>query len=311
MVFTVAGASDCAQHISGMFVDNFENNLCPTDSVPELSDLYPCCIRLRIKTPGTAQKSRMINFASLEHAFMYRMIRFPFVDSHTLVPDESGTDCQLTISANDASVFLNQFEAGGVFASWDAVGRYCNTDHITLNNKHENNIGLIARYLFSSHIKATRIRAEVVRNAYQIWLKESDKIALAIACCLKLGLPNFSSYRVHIRRLFKIKVEQNICVNNALYHRRLTPLRFSSRNATVCTKTRLTLDPFYNALIMLAQNAVEWRADLESCLALFMSMHPRVGCCSSLRVLHNELLLMILMHADPEQKFAAHDSSGI
>ena len=294
-----------------MLVDNFENNLCAKHSVPELSDLYPCCIRVRIKTPGTARKSRVLNFASLEHAFMYRMIRFPFVDSHTLVTDDSGTDCQLTISAGDASLFLDQFEAGGVFASWDAVGRYCNTDHITPNNKHANNIGLIARYVFSSHSKAARIRAEVVCNAYRIWLEESDNIALAIACCLKLGRPNYSSYRSHIRRLFKLKVEQNIGVNNALYHQRLTPLQFSSRNSSVCTKTRLMLDPFYNALIMIAQNRVEWRADLESCLALFMSMHPRVGCGSPLRVLHAELLLMILTYADPVQKIAAHDSSGI
>jgi len=303
MVFTVSSRDLCGQSSGAMYVDNFENNLGASESVPELSDLYPCSIRMRVKTPGTARKSTVMNFASLEHAFMYRMIRFPLVNSQTTVTDESGADCALTISANDASMFLHQFEAGGVFATWDAVGRFCNVNHITLNRKYADNIGLIARYIFSSRVKGTRIRAEVVRNAYRIWLQTSDKTALAIACCLKLGKPNFSSYRSQIRRLFKLKIEQNICVNNALYHQRLVPIKFSSRNSVAFTKTRLMLDPFYNALIMIAQSEVAWRADLDSCIAFFMGTHPRVGRSSPLNSLHSELLAMVWAHADPAPKY--------
>jgi len=54
-----------------LFVDNFENMSDVCECVRELSDLYACKIPVYIKEPGCAQTRVLVDFASLEHAFVF------------------------------------------------------------------------------------------------------------------------------------------------------------------------------------------------------------------------------------------------
>jgi len=281
-----------------MIVDNFENNASGSNTLYELSDLYPCLMPVRVKTPGLDRKSTVVRFASLEHAFMYRMIRFPVIGGSSTVLNVRKETVSLTITAEDAKLFLNQFESDGVFASWDRFGGYCNINHITLAKKCRHNIGLIARYICSNRAKGTMLRQEITSHAYRQWKASGDKVALAIATCLKLGPPNYTSYRSQIRRLFRLKLEYNISINNALYNHCERQISFSSRNCSIFTDTRLQLDPFYNALILIAQSNVVWRGHHSTFLSFAMGTHTRLGMRSPVRFLHNELIFMILASAD-------------
>jgi len=78
--------------------------------IPELSDLYKCRIPIRLQTPGCAFKSMMMDFAPLEHAFMYRMIRFPIV-----VPQDDKSQDRSKITSEDAILLVQQFNATGVY----------------------------------------------------------------------------------------------------------------------------------------------------------------------------------------------------
>jgi len=73
------------------------------------------------------KKSTVIQFASLKHAFMYRMIRFPVISPSGAV----ASDDVLQITAEDAMMFMKQFEPDGVFSSWASILQYCNIAKIT------------------------------------------------------------------------------------------------------------------------------------------------------------------------------------
>jgi hypothetical protein len=281
-----------------MIVDNFENTVTGSNALCELSDLYSCVVPVRVKTPGLDRKSTVVRFASLEHAFMYRMIRFPVIGGSSTVLNAADKTITLIITAEDAELFLRQFESGGVFASWDQFGLYCNINHITLAKKCTHNIGLIARYICSNRGKGKALRQEITTHAYKHWNASGDKVALAIATCLKLGPPNYTSYRSQIRRLFRIKLEQNVLINNVLYHHKERHISFSSRNCSIFTDTRLKLDPFYNALILIAQSNVMWRGHHSIYLSFVMGTHSRLGLHSRIRTLHQDLISMILSSAD-------------
>jgi len=64
------------------------------------------------------------------------------------------------------------------------------------------NIGLIARHLSSKKHNGNVIRSEVISKALELWSRERDTVARSISTCLKLGRPNYSSYRSQIRRFF-------------------------------------------------------------------------------------------------------------
>jgi len=279
--------------MSELLVDNFENNTALSDCVSELSDLYECKIPVRIKTPGCVFKSKLIDFASLEHAFMYRMIRFPIVDMI-----DTGCENALSISAEDAMIFVQQFCFNGVFASWALVSKYCNIQKITPHYKDRHNIGLIARQICSNKQRGKQIRKEIVENARRIWIKQGDKVAKSIAVCLKLGKPNYTSYRAQIRRLFQNKIQNNTHINNVLYHYRHHKIVFSSRNSKIFTHTRQRLDPFYNELIIQTQENVQWRSNSAVILAVYMGLHASLGRDSFFIYLHPDIVSSIFRFID-------------
>jgi len=282
--------------MSHLLVDNLDNNTALSDCICELSDLYKCRIPLRIKTPGCIFKSKLIEFASLEHAFMYRMIRFPVVD----IPD---TGCANTISAEDAIIFVQQFSSDGIFASWDLISKYCNIQEITPHYKDHHNVGLIARQICSNKQGGKKIRREIVENARRIWIVEGDRAAKSISVCLKLGKPNYTSYRAQIRRLFDNKIQNNIHINNVLYHHRNQEIIFSSRNSKIFTPTRQKLDPFYNQVILQKQQTMQWRCDLSIILAIYMGLHPSLGRDSYFRYLHPDIISSIFRFLDSHIHF--------
>jgi hypothetical protein len=192
-------------------VDNFENNC--ENSIRELSDLYPCRLPIRIKTPGYLKKSTVIVFASLEHAFMYRMIRFPVISPSDAVIDSN----ILQITAQDAMLFMKQFEPDGVFGSWESISKYCDIAKITTGFTGSHNVGLIARQLCSKKHGGNVIRRQIVSKALEMWSYQGSIVARSISTCLKLGRPNYSSYKAQIRRLFTKKLENNPYINNILY----------------------------------------------------------------------------------------------
>jgi len=282
--------------MSHLLVDNLDNNMALSDCISELSDLYKCRIPLRIKTPGCIFKSKLIEFASLEHAFMYRMIRFPVVD----IPD---TGCANTISAEDAIIFVQQFSSDGIFASWDLISKYCNIQEITPHYKDHHNVGLIARQICSNKQGGKKIRREIVENARRIWIVEGDRAAKSISVCLKLGKPNYTSYCAQIRRLFDNKIQNNIHINNVLYHHRNQEIIFSSRNSKIFTPTRQKLDPFYNQVILQKQQTMQWRCDLSIILAIYMGLHPSLGRDSYFRYLHPDIISSIFRFLDSHIHF--------
>jgi len=142
------------------------------------------------------------------------------------------------------------------------------------------------------------LRQEITTHAYKQWKTSGDKVALAIATCLKLGPPNYASYRSQIRRLFRLKLEYNTFINNVLYNHSEQHISFSSRNCSVFTDTCLKLDPIYNALILIAQSNVMWRGHHTMYLSFVMGTHARLGMHSHLKVLHHDLILMILSSTD-------------
>ena len=287
MLFLCSHQSNYTHMISQQNVDNFENNSDVCNCLRELSDLHSCRLPVRIKTPGWIKKSTVIQFASLEHAFMYRMIRFPIIAV-------ASDDPQLQITADDAMTFMKQFEPDGVFSSWASISKYCNVSIITKNQTGMHNVGLIARHLCSRKNNGNIIRSEVISTALQLWSREGDTVARSISMCLKLGRPNYSSYRSMIRRLFKTKLENNPYISNLLYHNKNNRISVSSRNCKSFTQTRLQLDPFYNSLIACAQETAEWKSEPNTLLAICMGLHPRLGRLSTLQIVDVELVLFII-----------------
>jgi hypothetical protein len=276
--------------VTDQHVDNFENNSDVKTSIRELSDLYPCRLPIRIKTPGCIKKSTKIVFASLEHAFMYRMVRFPVI-SPSSTPVDGNT---LQITAEDAMLFMRQFEPDGVFASWESISKYCDVAKITTGLKGMHNIGLIARHLCSKKHCGNVIRRQVVSRALELWLHEGNTVARSISTCLKLGRPNYSSYKAQIRRLFAKKLENNIYISNILYYNKNNRISVSCRNCKSFTKTRLELDPFYNLLIEYAQETATWKVEQSTLVAICMSLHPRLGKFSIMRFLEVELVRLVV-----------------
>ena len=279
--------------ISEHNVDNFENNSDVCTCIRELSDLHLCKLPVRIKSPGWIKKSTVIQFASLEHAFMYRMIRFPVISPGGAVPG----DDVLQITADDAMMFIKQFEPDGVFSSWASISQYCNIARFTKNQTGIHNIGLIARHLCSKKHNGNVIRREVISRASELWVSDGNTVARSICACLKLGRPNYSSYRSQIRRLFTKKIENNAYINNLLYHNKNNRILVSSRNCKSFTKTRLQLDPFYNSLISCAQETAQWKLEQSTLIAICMGLHPTLGKISTLQNIDVELVRLIINFA--------------
>jgi len=61
------------------------------------------------------------------------------------------------------------------------------------------------------------IRRQIVSKALEMWSHQGSIVARSISTCLKLGRPNYSSYKAQIRRLFTKKLENNPYINNILY----------------------------------------------------------------------------------------------
>ena len=279
--------------ISEQNVDNFENNSDVCTCIRELSDLHLCKLPVRIKSPGWIKKSTVIHFASLEHAFMYRMIRFPVISPS----GTAHTDDLFKITADDAMMFIKQFEPDGVFSSWACISQYCNISRFTKNPTGMHNIGLIARHLCSKKHNGNVIRREVISKASQLWECDGNTVARSISTCLKLGRPNYSSYRSQIRRLFAKKLENNPYISNLLYHNKNNRISVSSRNCKSFTKTRLQLDPFYNSLIACAQETAHWKLEQVTLIAICMGLHPTLGKLSTLQNIDVELVRLIIKFA--------------
>jgi hypothetical protein len=218
------------------------------------------------------------------------MIRFPVISPSSVVP----SDDVLQITADDAMMFMKQFEPDGVFSSWASISQYCNIARFTKNQTGIHNIGLIARHLCSNKHVGSVIRREVIRKALELWSSDGNTVARSISVCLKLGRPNYSSYRSQLRRLFKKKLENNPYISNLLYHNKNNRISVSSRNCKLFTKTRLQLDPFYNSLIACAQETAQWKLEQSTLIAICMGLHPTLGKNSTLQNIDVELVRLIV-----------------
>lgn len=283
-------------------VDNFDNNSDPRVCIRELSDLYMCKIPMHIKTPGCIDKHAFVEFASLEHAITYQRIGFP------LVADAHNGACAMLVSlpviVSDAMVFVHQFQADGVFASWDSISHYCNPRKITKGHRGPHNIGLIARRIFCNKHQGYTLRLQFVCSASALWINNNDMVVRCIAACLRLKLTARScrSYRAQIRRLLPEKLNNNTSIDNVLYHNRTAEILVSCRNCPVVSTQRRQMDLFYNAFMCTLQKSILWRAEPMSLIIIYMGIHPVLGKHSALQVLNANLLQMIISLADTSRQ---------
>ena len=282
-----------------LFVDNFENNSGACECVRELSDLYACKMPVYIKDPGCAQTRVLVDFASLEHAFVFLKWGFPVVSE----PPSYAADIPrpLLITRADAILYVHQFKLGGVFASWDAIAKYCCVRKITKGEVGAHNIGLIARRIFSIQHAGCALRREITCSALALWISQDDVVARCIAACLgpKRVIQRLVPYMVRIERLFAHKLDKNCSIRNLLYRKKCCEILVSCRNCRIHARSQIHMDPLYNSLLRRVKEHITWRADTDSIIAVCMGVHPVLGRLSILHILQVDIIRMILELADP------------
>jgi len=273
-------------------VDNFDNN--NVTATRELSDLYVCLIPLRMTILGGQQKSKMVVFASLEHAFVVRrMLQKPVVgQKREVFPLGSSILIGFTTTTQDCLFFFEQFEAHGVFADWDKFEEYYSSNLPVTVERGLHNIGLIVRYICFYNDTARRMREVVRENAVLKYLHNEDPVARSIICCLWGCTWNSSSYGMMAKLKFACNptlldvltmTEDKVLETNFAKCPMVTPTRKSK-----AIKHMLTLENIRTPL---------WRRHWQSILlALIGAVHPRLGQNTHLIQIPFEIILEILRH---------------
>jgi len=259
-----------------LLVDNYDNNMKGAERV--LSDLYACRVPLQVKIVGGSQKTRTVQFASLEHAWcVRRMIRHPHIGEVRSVVTVINMKQEFMPTQEDALCFLAQFEAGGVFASWSSIHEYYSVDNITAEPKGMHNIGLIARFVCSNHPKADKIRLKIRGYAADRWKSTGDTVARSIACFLWRGPANVTSYKSGLAVVAKAKFANNPEICNALCSTRGISLQTTFYGCNMVTVTRKTTSDEYMKTLCRLAVSLEWQLSSPMLLVLVMALHPRLG----------------------------------
>jgi len=99
---------DGAVVIKTTFINNHDNNGAGAELA--LSDLYACKIPLQMKILNGTQKTKKVDFASVEHAwYVRRMIRQPQVNTSRKVVTVANMEQIFVTTQADALYFLAQF----------------------------------------------------------------------------------------------------------------------------------------------------------------------------------------------------------
>jgi len=259
-----------------LVVDNFDNNQKGAERV--LSDLYACRVPLQVKIVGGTQKSRKVDFASVEHAWcVRRMIRHPHIGVTRSVVTVVNMKQEFITTQEDALCFLAQFEAGRVFASWSTTNEYYAVNNITEEAKGVHNIGLIARFVCSNNPKADKIRGKIRGYAADRWKSTGDTVARSIACFLWRGPPNVTSYKSGLEVVAKAKFVNNPEICNALCLTRGISLSTTFDACHMVTATRKKTSHVYMQTMSRLAASLKWQLSSPMLLALVMALHPRLG----------------------------------
>jgi len=287
-------------------IDNFDNNQQGTEL--ELSDLYGCRVPMSVKILNGIPKSMRVDFASLEHAWcMRRMICIPLIGGKRDIVTVSHMHTVFVTTQADAACFLAQFEATGVFGSWEKTNVYYPVHKITREKRGAHNIGLIARFVCSNNPKAKSIREQIRGVAADRWKNSADTVARSIACCLWMRrTANCTSYKSGLRMLACSKYKHNPAVSNVLVLTRGLNLYTTYAACCMVTATRRqTADAYMHSLSTLSATLC-WQMNPETLLALFMAFHSRLGRHSQIGHLTMDVFLAIvgpLLDAKHQKKY--------
>jgi len=288
-------------------IDNHTNNADNTEM--ELSDLYGCKVPMQMKIVNGVQKSKKVDFASLEHAWcMRRMMRNPHVGTSRSIMTVSNMQQEFVTTQEDALCFLAQFEEEGVFASWSKINEYYAVGQITLGDKGLHNIGLIARFVCSHNPQAEKIREQIRGVAADRWKSQGDKIARSIACCLWRGSANLSSYKSGLAVVARSKYDNNQEICNILCMVRGRDLLTTFVPCRMVTNTRKKTANMYMRTLQGLSISLKWQLHPVLLMALLMAFHRRLGRHSMLANINMDTFLLItrsLLDARQEKKMVA------
>ena len=287
-------------------IDNFDNNQQGTEL--ELSDLYQCRVPMSVKIVHGAPKSTLVNFASFEHAWcMRRMICAPHVGVTRNIVTVSHMHTAFITTQEDATRFLAQFEAAGVFGSWTDTNVYYPVHQITPEKRGAHNIGLIARFVCSNNPKAQRIRQQIRGVAADRWKNSGDKVARSIACCLWMRkTPNCTSYKSGLKNLARSKYKHNPAISNMLVLTRGLHLYTTYAACCMVTATRRQTADAYMLSLSTLSATLCWHMHPEHLTALVMAFHTRLGRNSHMGQLTMDVFLTILcplLNAKQQKKY--------
>lgn len=279
-------------------VDNFDNN--SVTATRELSDLYFCFIPLRMTILGGPLKSKMVIFASIEHAFVVRrMLQKPVVGRQREVfPLGSSISIGFTTTTQDCLTFFEQFEAHGVFADWDKFADYYSSELPVTVERGTHNLGLIARYICFNNDAARRMREVVRENATLKYMHNEDPVARSIICCLWRCTGNSSSYTKTLGMIARLKFACNPALRDVLTMTEDKVLETNFAKCPMVTPTRKN-KAVKHMLTMENIRAPLWRRHWQSILlAFFGALHPRLGQKTHLIQIPFEIILEIIRHTD-------------
>jgi hypothetical protein len=296
MAFMMPRSADDEDNLKTAIIDNYDNNQTQS-TTKELSDLYGCSVPLSIKIVNGTQKSKKVDFASLEHAWcVRRMIRSPLVGSSTQIVTVKNMQQMFTTTTQDAICFLEQFEMGGVFGSWQRFNEYFAIGQITGGPKGEHNIGLIARFVCSNAGRADQIRAKIRGVAADRWKRSGDAAAKSIACCLWRGAKNYGSYKMGLAVLTHIKYVNNPVIGNVLHHTTQNMLLHTTfQQCRMVTTTRKRVAKAYMDQMHQLGQSLQWKLAQDMFISLHMAMHRRLGSGSVLSCINMDTFMAILL----------------
>jgi len=273
-------------------IENHTNNADNTER--ELSDLYGCKVPMLMKIVNGVQKSKKVDFASLEHAWcMRRMMRNPHVGTSRTIMTVSNMQQEFVTTQEDVLCFLAQFEEEGVFASWPKINVYYAAEQITLGEKGLHNIGLIARFVCSNNPQAEKIREQIRGVAADRWKSRGDTIARSIACCLWRGSTNLSPYKSGLAVVARSKYDNNPEISNILCMTRGRDLLTTFVACRMVTNTRKQTASMYMRTLQGLSMSLKWQLHPALLLALLMAFHRRLGQHSVLSNINMDTFLLI------------------
>jgi len=235
-------------------------------------------------------------FVSFEHAWtVLRFIRFPVCGTVRTITTVQSMLQSFTVSRANARLFLQQFERGGVFASWEGVTSFCGALKIPCNDRSYKNVGLIARYVAGNSDRSEQVRIHIRAVAADRYKKNSsDLLAECIAACLWKADPSITRYTVTLYQICKIKFHNNPRIQNVLCDTGDRPIESNLQFDRMVTETRRVKSTNYIRLLTLQRTLSSWTLWDEATVAILMALHPRLGATSVLSIIGIDLLFTIL-----------------